>query len=308
MLLWGETFYFLKSSNAMIKTIIFISILVTQLSAGVFADTIKLDFGIYGSDRRNWVDEQNSPILQYLEDHLSVDNHLGAESNSKVEINTVFFPAYKDAIDALVNKKIDFARLGGASYVQVKRRSPNASILALESSKGVPYYQGVIGVLNDSPIKKVEDLKGRSFAFGNKSSTIGRYLSQKYLVDNGIVASDLAGYNYLGRHDNVAIAIIRDVYDAGAFKIDILKNKNFKKRIRIIASFKAPTQAWISRADLDPKLHESLKNGLLSISKEALIIKNRDGFIEGNDSDFEGLRNSIENNAKFFMEKSSQKK
>ncbi len=284
----------------MIKTIVFITILVTQLSTSVFADTIQLNFGIYGSERRNWVDEQNSPILKHLE------NLLSAKLNNKVEISTVFFPAYKDAIDALVDKKIDFARLGGASYVQVKRRSPKVSILALESSKGLPYYEGVIGVLNNSSIKQVEDLKGRSFAFGNKSSTIGRYLSQKFLIDNGITADDLAGYNYLGRHDNVAVAIIRDVYDAGAFKVDILKNKNFSKRIRIIARFKAPTQAWIGREGLDPMLQISLKSGLLNIPKEAFIIKNRDGFIEGDDSDFESLRNSIENNAVFFMEKSSQ--
>lgn len=282
------------------KKIIFIILLFAQLSANVLADTIKFDFGIYGSERRSWVDDQNAPILQHLEKNLA------AQFNKKVEINIVFFPAYKDAIDALVNKKIDFARLGGASYVRAKRRNPNVSILALESSKGLPYFEGVIGVLNDSPIKKVEDLKGRSFAFGNKGSTIGRYLSQKFLVDNGIVAADLAGYNYLGRHDNVAIAVIRDVYDAGAFKIDILKNKNFSKRIRTIAQFKAPTQAWVARAGLEPKFLASLKSGLLSTPKKSFIIKNRDGFVEGDDSNFESLRESIENNAVFFMHKKAE--
>ncbi len=98
------------------------------------------------------MDEQNTPILQHLEKSLST------QFNKKVEINTVFFPAYKDAIDALMNKNIDFARLDDASYVKVKRRNPGVSILALESSKGVPYFEGVIGVLNNSPIKKVEDL------------------------------------------------------------------------------------------------------------------------------------------------------
>ncbi|WP_299878159.1 PhnD/SsuA/transferrin family substrate-binding protein [uncultured Cocleimonas sp.] len=284
----------------MMKKLLLISILFAQLSATVFANTLKLDFGVYGSERRNWVDDQNEPILRHLEKSLK------AQLNKNVEINIVFFPAYKDALDALVDKKIDFARLGGASYVAVKRRSPNVSILASESSKGRPYYEGVIGVLKDSPIKKVEDLKGRSFAFGNKSSTIGRYLSQKFLVDNGITAGDLAGYNYLGRHDNVAIAVIRDVYDAGAFKIDILKNKNFSKRIRTIASFRAPTQSWVARDGLDPLYTSSLKKGLLNTPKEAFIIKNRDGFIEGDDSNFESLRNSIEHNSLFFMHKRTE--
>ncbi|GAA0396417.1 hypothetical protein GCM10009133_01880 [Cocleimonas flava] len=279
----------------MIKKLLFITILFAQLSVPVYAETVKLNFGVYGSERRNWVDDQNAPILKNLE------KNLGEQLNQKVEINVVFFPAYKDAVDALVNKKIDFSRLGGASYVEVKRRSPNVSILAAESNKGQPYYDGVIGVLKDSPIKKLEDLKGKSFAFGNKSSTIGRYLSQKFLFENGISADDLAGYNYLGRHDNVAIAIIREVYDAGAFKEDILRNKNFSKRIRALARFKAPTQSWVAREGLDPVYLKGLKKGLLNTPKEVFIIKNRDGFIESKDSNFKSLRASIENNAFFFL-------
>jgi phosphonate transport system substrate-binding protein len=147
----------------------------------------------------------------------------------------------------------------------------------------------------------LEDLKGKSFAFGNKSSTIGRYLSQKFLFENGISADDLAGYNYLGRHDNVAIAIIREVYDAGAFKEDILRNKNFSKRIRALARFKAPTQSWVAREGLDPVYLKGLKKGLLNTPKEVFIIKNRDGFIESKDSNFKSLRASIENNAFFFL-------
>ena len=40
----------------------------------------------------------------------------------------------------------------------------------------------------------VEDLRGRTFAFGDRNSTIGRYLSQLHLMEHGIRAPDLAGY------------------------------------------------------------------------------------------------------------------
>ena len=280
------------------KTILIFAVLIIQCTFSVHADIHKLSFGIYGSERRNWVDANNVPVLRYIKDQLKIKYKLD------VEIKTVFFPSYTDAVNALINKEIDFARLGAASYIDVKRQSPLVSIIAVESFKGFPYHEGVIGVLKDSPIKEIKDLKGKSFAFGNKSSTIGRYLSQKFLVDNGITDSELKGYEYMKRHDNVAVAIIRKIHDAGAFKIGIFKNKNFSERIRILARFKAPTQAWIAREGIDATLLSNLKQVLLSTPKEMIPTKNRDAFIESDDKNFEDLRDSIENNSLFFTKKS----
>ena len=276
------------------KHILILAVLISQCLISVHAHNHELNFGIYGSERRNWVDAQNVPILRYIKEQIKT------ESKFDVKINTVFFPSYTDAVNALINKEIDFARLGAASYIEVKRRSPLVSIIAVESFKESTYHEGVIGVLKDSPIKNIKDLKGKSFAFGNEKSTIGRYLSQKFLVDNGITVTDLKGYEYLDRHDNVAIAIIRKTHDAGAFKISILNDKNFSDRIRILAKFKAPTQAWIAREGIDPALLASLKKVLLGIPKEMIPTKNRDAFVAADDSNFEYLRDSIDNNSKFF--------
>ncbi len=276
---------------------LFFTVLITQFTVSVHAEPINLTFGIYASERRNWINEDSSPILRHIRDQLK------AKLQTDVHINTVFFPAYKDAVNAIVNKEIDFARLGAASYINAKRQSPKISIIALESNKGKPYHEGVIAVLKDSPIKTLADLKGKSFAFGNRSSTIGRYVSQKFLFDNDISEVNLKSYEYMGRHDNVAIAIIRKLHDAGAFKSAILKNKNFKKRIRAIASFNAPTQAWVAREGMDPDLLSCLTNVLISVPREAITIKDRDAFIQGDDKNFEYLRDSIENNKQFFTKK-----
>jgi ABC-type phosphate/phosphonate transport system substrate-binding protein len=93
----------------MIKKLLFITILFAQLSVPVYAETVKLNFGVYGSERRNWVDDQNAPILKNLE------KNLGEQLNQKVEINVVVFTAYKDAVDARVSKKIYLSPFGGAS-------------------------------------------------------------------------------------------------------------------------------------------------------------------------------------------------
>lgn len=280
-----------------IKIILIFAVLLTQLLIPVQAETLKLDFGIYGSERRNWLDAENVPILQHLQDKLKTEFKL------EVRINTVFFPSYTEAVTALINKEIDFARLGAASYIETKRQSPLASIIALESYKGETYHEGVVAVLKVSPINRLEDLKGKKFAFGNKSSTIGRYMAQKFLVDSGITETDLKSYDYMERHDNVAISIIRNTHDAGAFKSSILKDENFSKRVKVLARFKAPTQAWVARAGMDTDLLSNLKQVLISTPEDAITINERDAFVEGDDSNFQDLRDSIQNNDQFFTKK-----
>ena len=280
-----------------IKSFLIFSILFSQCLFPVYAEMKTLNFGIYGSERRSWIDEHNVPLLQHIKKQLNIKH------KQKIDINTVFFASYTEAVDALINKKIDFARLGAASYLSAKRESPLTSIIAVESFKGKQFHEGVIAVLKDSPIKSIKDLKDKSFAFGNKSSTIGRYLSQQFLLDNGISAADLKTHEYMGRHDNVAIAIIRRTHDAGAFKIGILKDERFNKRLRILDHFQAPAQVWVSRAGFDENLLSNLKDVFFNIPKEVINIKNRDAFVQGNLSNFEYLRNSIDNNDLFFSKK-----
>ena len=69
----------------------------------------------------------------------------------------------------------------------------------MESKKGQKTFNGVICIHKTSSIKKVSELAGKRFAFGNELSTIGRYLSQLYLLNNGVKASDLGYYEYLGK-------------------------------------------------------------------------------------------------------------
>ena len=99
-----------------IKRILICTVLITQCTFSVQAETLKLNFGIYGSERRNWLDADNVPILQHLTEQLKTRYGL------KIKIQSVFFPSYTDAVNALVNKEVDFARLGAASYIEAKHQ------------------------------------------------------------------------------------------------------------------------------------------------------------------------------------------
>ena len=89
----------------------------------------------------------------------------------------------------------------------MKRANSGLRILAMERVGGDKVFYGIIAVAKDSPIDSVAQLRGRSFAFGNDQSTIGRYLSQQFLRSHGIYASDLSRFDYLERHDKVGTAV-----------------------------------------------------------------------------------------------------
>jgi len=157
-------------------------------------------------------------------------------------------------------------------------------------------------VVSDSPIESISELAGRSFAFGNKVSTIGRYLSQAYLLEHGIGSEDLANYDYLGRHDRVGHAVAVGSYDAGALKEGTF-NKLVKKGLplRALAKFPNVNKAWVASSYLDDAIFRELQSVMLSLNDESLFKPfSRKRFVAGEVADYDIIRNAINTNRRFF--------
>ena len=266
-----------------------------SISAPAHAET-NLSFGVYTADKPTTVVRQFRPALDALETHMS--ELLG----EPVTISMQVAPSYGKGVAALLERRVDFARFGPASYVIAKEADPEIQVLAIESKKGEKQFNGVICVRADSDIQTPADLSGRAFAFGDENSTIGRYLSQRFLAANGITASSLSRFDYLGRHDLVGTAVARGQYDAGA-----LKESTFKKLVksgmalRAIAKFPNVTKPWIARSGLPANVLEALKISILALDNpEILKALKKDGFMEGSDDDFDFVRDAISGNAQFF--------
>ena len=112
-----------------------------------------------------------------------------------VKIKMKVANSYQKGIDDIATGEVDFSRLGPASYIEATKINPDLSILAIESKGGQKTFYGIIGVHKNSSINNVQSLRGKSFAFGDQLSTIGRFLSQQYLVNNNIKASSLSAMN-----------------------------------------------------------------------------------------------------------------
>ena len=250
----------------------------------------ELVFGVYTSDAATEMVKQFSPALDVLEVAL------GEQLGERVKISLKVASTYEGGVEDLTSGRVDFARMGPASYVMAKEISPGVRILAMESKKGSKTFNGVICVREGSDIESVAQLKGKRFAFGDARSTIGRFLAQELLVENGIRSENLEGFDYLGRHDKVGMAVGSGMYAAGA-----LKEGTFKKLvaagepIQVIASFPNVTKPWIARAGMAPELFDGLQKVLLAMDDEkALGALKKDGFLPGDDADYDSIRSAIE--------------
>ncbi len=254
---------------------------------------VRLTFGVYASDKPLTMVKKFRHTLSEIERHMEVT------LNEPVKIKIHVARTYEQGISDLVEGHVDFARFGPVSYVEAKSLNPKIGILALESIKGEKTFYGILATHMNSTINSVDDLKGKKVAFGNKGSTIGRYLAQQYLAENKIYAYDLEKFDYLDRHDAVGEAVGIGTFDAG-----FLKEGTFKKQIesgvalREVARFPNVTKPWLYAGGMSPHVARALRLALLEMDNPKIVA---DGsFIEGSDDDFSEIRKSIQGNRVFF--------
>ncbi|MDX1482932.1 MAG: PhnD/SsuA/transferrin family substrate-binding protein [Alphaproteobacteria bacterium] len=262
---------------------------------GAAAET-KIVFGAYSSDKPSAMIAQVHPTLD------AIAKKMMEMYGEKVSFRMQIVRGYKKGVDHLVAKKFDIMRLGPASYVMAKKRAPQITILAMENKHGKKTFNGIIAVHKDSTLTSLDQLRGRTFAFGSKRSTLGRFFAQLTLTEAGVLAKDLARFEYLGRHDKVGRAVGAKLFEAGA-----LEGTTFAKLvrkgvpIRALAKFSNATRPWIVREGMNPGLADKIRKAMLAVTDKAATRALRfDGFLPGDDSDYAPTRMAIQENHLFF--------
>ena len=249
----------------------------------------KIVFKVYSSDKPTVMYDQFRPILDQAQNFLK-------SQGQDVQIDLAITPDYKQTIDDLVSGKADMGRVGPSSYVTIKDQVPDISIVAMELVDGKKEFDGFIITRKTSPVQSVKDLRGKSFAFGDPLSTLGRYLPQAVLVRAGIHAKDLAKFNFLDRHDKVAGAVLNGDFDAGSVKAQTFAK--FEKQgegLRMVATLKNVTKPWVARKGLSPQIIEGMRKFLLQL-KDPVVLKTLDdssGFTMGSDHDYAPIREAM---------------
>ena len=228
-----------------------------------------------------------------------------------MEIEPFVATDYTGIVEALRVHKLDVAFLAPASYVLAKNEADIKVILKSER-KGIPFYYAAIITRADSGIKTLDDLRGKTFAFGDTLSTTGHVFPRKMLKERGIDPTrDLKQILYSGGHDATVLAVLNGKVDAGATYANspdgndtawmrYLKDPADVKRIRAIAfSEPIPADNLVVSGALDPQIVKRLEDIFIELSRDAKGKKmlrdlyQIDGFVPATDQDYDSVRRAF---------------
>jgi phosphonate transport system substrate-binding protein len=228
-----------------------------------------------------------------------------------MEIQPFVATDYTGIVEALRVNKLDVAFLAPASYVLAKNEA-NIKVILKSERKGIPYYYAAIITRADSNIKNLEDLRGKTFAFGDSLSTTGHVFPRKMLKERGIdPVRDFTQILYSGGHDATVLAVLNRKVDAGATYANspdssdtawmrYLKNPEDVKRIRAIAfSEPIPADNLVVSDSLDPDIVKKLEDIFVDLSRDPKGKKmlrdlyQIDGFVPATDKDYDSVRKAF---------------
>ena len=199
------------------------------------------------------------PIAAYLEKKLGM----------KVEFTPV--SDYPAAVEALVNKKVDLAWLGGFTFVQANIRA-GGKIVPIAQREEDTRFQSVFIAKTDSGIKTLADLKGKQISFGSQSSTSGHLMPRHFLLQAGLnPEKDFRRVAYSGAHDATIASVVSGKVDAAALDITVWKKFTSESKVDTKAVDVFVTTApffnynWSVHADMPADLRGKLQKALLDI-------------------------------------------
>jgi phosphonate transport system substrate-binding protein len=198
---------------------------------------------------------------------------LGSYLEQKLGMKVDFVPVtdYAAAVEGLVNNKLDMVWFGGFTFVQAKARS-NGRVLPLVQREEDEKFKSVF-ITADTAIKRLEDLKGKTFSFGSESSTSGHLMPRHFLLGAGINPdSDLKRVAFSGAHDATVAAVAGGKVDAGVLNISVWEKLQGQGKTGKLRAFHTTPgyydYNWTVRADMDPALRKKISDAFLALSPE----------------------------------------
>ncbi len=145
------------------------------------------------------------------------------EESLGVEVRYVPVTDYGAAVHALVAGKVDFAWLGGFTHVQSRVMADVTPLVMRDIDRE---FHSVFIASVASGITEVAGVRGKTFAFGSKSSTSGHLMPRHFLkTEYGIdVEEDLEGRPvFSGAHDATVKMVESGKVDGGALNMQVWK-------------------------------------------------------------------------------------
>jgi phosphonate transport system substrate-binding protein len=147
-------------------------------------------------------------------------NYLATQLKRPVELRTV--DSWEGLAKSLAAGETDIALMGPWGYVLANNEA-GAQAISTILYDDKPEYFAIIVTHPNSGIKRVADLKGKTFAFGDKGSTSGYLIPMHYFMTQGINPATYFSKVLYTKHQAIETQVAQGVLDAGA---DYNRNRN----------------------------------------------------------------------------------
>jgi len=232
------------------------------------------------------------PLMKYLSDETGYDFRIR------------FTSGYETTQENLGKGYTHFAALGAVSYIKAREQyGVNILVRGLNKANKAE-YQSLIFTYPDNEIETLEDIKGKSFAFGSEDSTQGHLIPRKMLEDENITLDDLSSFEYTGSHTNAVEAVIDGRFDVGGGQDTLVREMVDQGKVKIIAESKFyPSSGIVANKNIDPKVVKAVKEALLALDptgEHKDILPHWDqtempnGFVNARDTDYWELEEMME--------------
>jgi phosphonate transport system substrate-binding protein len=233
--------------------------------------------------------QEKEPLKNYLASHLGEP------------VNLVIPTNYNATVEALGNGSLDFAYLGGLTYLKAHRQY---GVVPLVQRTSDLEFHSLFITGSNTNIHSLADLKGKTFAFGDINSTSGHLMPYLELKQAGINADTDLKFRYTGSHPATAKAVESGAMNAGAldetvYNSMLAEGKLDKTKVRVFYTSKPFVDyVWVARKDLNKDQKEKFVEAFTRLKEgrddAVLQVLRGKSFVRATDEEYGVLRQVAE--------------
>ncbi len=211
---------------------------------------------------------------------------------------------YAATVEGLAARKLDLVWYGGFTSVQAVRRT-NGTARRLVLREEDAQFKSVFIARPGSGITSLQNLKGKSFAFGSVSSTSGSLMPRYFLLRAGISPErDMKQIAYSGAHDATALWVESGKVEAGALNFLVWDKLVQTKKVdlgKVNVFWTTPPYVdyvWTARGDLDLGVQDKIIAAFLKLDastpahRRLLDLHHTKKYIRANDADWKSVEDA----------------
>ncbi|MCD1259339.1 phosphate/phosphite/phosphonate ABC transporter substrate-binding protein [Paenibacillus athensensis] len=253
------------------------------------------------SQNAETLEAKAKPLENLLKDKLGIPVKVSVSTN------------YNTIVEAMASKQVDVGFLPPTAYVQAKEKGAAEVILqaqrfGINPANGenttdlVDFYRAMIVVKADSPLKELKDLKGKTIAWQDVTSSAGYVWPAAEMKKAGVDPDkDVKGITVKG-HDKGIMSVLDGDTDAAAVFEDARNTVKkdvpdvFSKVRVLYYTQPIPNDTISVRADMSKEWIAKLQNAFIDIAKSeegrkiVQDVYSHQGYVVSDDTKFDIVR------------------